>query len=132
MTRAWSALALLCLFPSLSYAQTVTPEQSAPKWAVILATAGPLADGMSTYYALGQSNVREGNPFYSKLFGSDVTRGEIMAFKVGQAALTGGIIYAAGKTNRKAAIGVAIATAVINFGVSYWNIQQAQKAKGVR
>ena len=132
MRRASLALAMLCLIPSLSYAQTVTPDpvpQSAPKWAVILATAGPIADGLTTYHALQVPGIIEGNDFYRQLLGSNVKPGEILAFKVGQAALTGAIIHAGGKHNRKAAIGVAIATAVINFGASYWNVKQANHAR---
>lgn len=129
---------LLCLLPGIASAQA-TP--GTPWWATTLAVAGPLADGLSTVYASRQSGpyarVIEGNGFYGRVFGSDVTAGEIMAFKVGQAALFGAIVHYAGKQpeRRTAAIGVAIATAVINGYVTSLNIRtahQAQRANGGR
>lgn len=104
-------------------------------WATTLAIAGPLADGFSTVYALNQSGpnarVAEGNGFYHKLFGADVKAGEIMAFKVGQAALFGAIIHYASKApeHRAKAIGVAIATAGINFFVASQNMRTAATAR---
>lgn len=120
----------LLLLPSLAHAQD---EKPAPWWATTLAVAGPLADGVSTVYAMKQSGpharVIESNGFYRGLFGADVTSGEVMAFKVGQAALFGAIVHYAGKKDRKAAIGVAILTAGINFTVSALNVRAAQQAR---
>lgn len=112
--------------PGLASAQ---PTEGTPWWATTLAVAGPLADGATTVYALRQPGVVEGNTFYYRLFGSDVKAGEILAFKVGQAALFGAIVHAAGKQNRKAAIGVAVLTFGINVAVSGWNMKQAQRAQ---
>jgi hypothetical protein len=129
-------IAVICFLLSLwclsGIASAQTPQTSAPKWAVVLATAGPIADGLSTHYALGQPGVREGNPFFSHLFGSNVTRNEILGFKVGQAALTGWAVHSVGKVDRKGAIGIALLTAGVNFGVSYWNMKQVEKARGLR
>jgi len=108
------------------------PPQSAPKWAIAMAAAGPLADGITTYHALQQPGTAEGNAFFHHLFGSNVRPGEIFMFKVGQAALTGAVVYAAGKKDRKAAIGAALVMSAINFGVSVMNLRVAQRAKGMR
>lgn len=114
-------------------AHAQTKEQSAPWWATTLAVAGPLADGFSTHYAIGQSGpyarVLEGNTFYHKLFGSNVTRNEILAFKVGQAALMGALVHYQGKSNRKAAIATALITAGINFTVSALNVRNGMLAR---
>lgn len=107
--------------------------QSAPKWAVGLAVAGPLADGISTKWAINQSgpNVRvmEGNTIFHKMFGSNVTSNEILAFKVGQAALMGTLVHYQGKQNRKAAIATALITAGINFTVSALNVKNGMYAR---
>lgn len=121
-------LLLVLLLPSSALAQD---EKPAPKWAVALAVAGPIADGVSTYYALQQPGVIEGNGFYRQLFGADVKPAEILAFKVAQGVLFGAIVHEAGRKNRKAAIGVAIATAAINFTVSAMNYRNAQQARRV-
>lgn len=133
----WGGLcAILCasLWASPAFGQvTEPPKAGTPWWATSLAVAGPLADGMSTVYAMSQSGpyaqIAEGNGFYHKLFGADVKPAEIMAFKVGQAALFGAVVHYAGKQNRKAAIGVAIATAAINFTVSAMNCRNGQHVK---
>jgi len=121
---------VLLLLPVSASAQDGKPS---PWWATTLAVAGPLADGMSTVYAINQSGphakVMEGNTFYHKLFGADVKGAEIMAFKVGQAALFGAIVHYAGQKDRKAAIGVAIATAAINFTVSALNVKNGMLAR---
>jgi hypothetical protein len=127
--KAIATVLLLCL---ASPVLAQEPPQSAPKWAVVLATAGPLADGITTYQALGLPNVQEGNQFYARLFGDDVTRGQILGFKVAQAALTGAVVYAAGKRDRKAAIAGALVMSAINFGVSVLNVHTARKARGMR
>lgn len=107
--------------------------KAAPWWATTLAVAGPLADGLSTVYAIGQSGpqarVMEGNAFYHRLFGSDVKAGEIMAFKVAQAALMGAVVHHAGKRNRAGAISVAVLTAGVNFAVSALNVRVARHAQ---
>lgn len=121
---------VLLLLPASVQAQEAKPS---PWWATSLAVAGPLADGISTVYALKQSGpnarVMEGNAIYARLFGADVKAGEILAFKVGQAALFGAVVHYAGKKERKAAIGVAILTAGINFTVSAMNYRNAQMAR---
>lgn len=135
MNLNWIAIAVYCLgcwcFTGIAHAQTPTP--GTPWWATTLTVAGPLADGLSTVYAINQSGpnarVVEGNAFYHKLFGDDVTGNEIMAFKIGQAALFGTIVHYAGKTNRKAAIGVAVLTFAINITVSAVNVRNAHHAK---
>lgn len=119
------ALSLLCL-SGIAWAQT---PQEAPRWAVVLGASGPLADGASTYWALQHPNVREGNPFFYKLFGSNVQPGEILAFKVGQAALTGAALHYLGKEDRKGAIGLAIVTAAVHFWVSALNVRNGMKAR---
>lgn len=134
MRRRYLVIAIVCFLLSLWALSGVASAQTqeAPKWAVALAASGPLADGVSTYYALQQPDVREANQFYARLFGSDVTPGEILAVKVAQAAVFGAVVHAAGKQHRKAAIGVAILTASIHFAVSAWNVSQAHKARGRR
>lgn len=123
-------LLVLVLLPSPAVAQDGPP---APKWAVALAASGPLADGISTAWAMHQSGpharVGEGNSVYRKLFGADVTGGEILAAKIAQAAVWGAVIHYAGKQNRKAAIGVAIATAAIHFTVSALNVRNGMRAR---
>ena len=118
-------------------APSTTPTQTntsyAPWWATTLAVAGPLADGLSTHYAIGQSGpnarIAEGNGFYSHLFGSDVTRNEILAFKVGQAALSGLIIHYAGKEDRERAIGATLIMAAIHATATAMNIRAARQAQ---
>lgn len=107
-------------------------RRPAPRWATTLAVAGPLADGLTTVYAIRQSgpNVRvsEGNNFYYKLFGADVKPGEIMAFKAGQAALMGAMVHYAGKQSKKMAIGASIVSAAVNFWVSSQNVRAGNMA----
>lgn len=122
-------LALLCLSAISASAQD---GQTAPKWAVGLAVAAPIADGVSTVYAMRQPGVGEGNPFYHTLFGPDVTGGQVMAFKVGQAAVMGVVVHQVGKRSRKGAMALAVVSAGINFGVSALNYRTAQQAKGMR
>jgi hypothetical protein len=104
----------------------------APRWATMLAVAGPLADGLTTVYAIGQSGpnarVVEGNAFYYKLFGADVKPAEIMAFKVGQAALMGSFVHFIGKRSHKAAIAAAILQSAANFFVASQNVRTARSA----
>lgn len=84
--------------------------------------AGPLADGLSTVYALRQSGpqarVIEGNAFYYKLFGSDVKPREILAFKIAQAAVMGYGVHVSGKHSLEKAVGSAILQSAINFWVA--------------
>lgn len=104
-----------------------------PWWATTLAVAGPIADGLSTVYAIRQSGpnarVIEGNGLYYKMFGSDVKPGEIMAFKVAQAALMGTVVHFGGRHSREMAIGTAILQSGINFFVASLNMRTAAKAK---
>ncbi|MDP2054398.1 MAG: hypothetical protein Q8N52_04375 [Acidobacteriota bacterium] len=95
--------------------------------------AGPLADGLSTVYALRQSGpmvkVSEGNGFYHHLFGSDVKAGEILAFKVGQAALMGYAVQVGGKHSREGVIGSAIIQSALHFFVASRNMKTASLAR---
>jgi hypothetical protein len=104
----------------------------APRWATTLAVAGPLADGLTTIYAIRQSGpnarVVEGNRLYYKLFGADVKPAEIMAFKVGQAALMGSFVHFIGKRSQKAAIATAILHSAVNFYVASQNMRTATAA----
>lgn len=121
------------------FATAVSPEAATiarlgtPWWATALAVAGPLADGLSTVYALRQSGptvkVSEGNGFYHRLFGSNVKGGEILAFKVGQAALMGYSVHVTGKNSVKRAVGVALVQSSINFFVASRNMKTASMAK---
>lgn len=121
------------------FATAVSPEgatiarRGAPWWATTLAIAGPLADGLSTVYALGQSGptvkVSEGNGFYHHLFGSDVKASEIMAFKVGQAALMGYAVHVGGRHSREGVIGSAIIQSALHFFVASRNMKTASMAK---
>lgn len=120
------ALGLLCL-SGIAWAQT--PAKPAPWWATSLAVAGPLADGLSTHYALGHPSVREGNPFFAHLFGSNVTRNEILAFKAGQAALYGWVTRSDWNRNRERAIGLLAVNVVVHAVVSGFNIQAARQAR---
>ena len=123
------ALALLCLSAIAAEAQTVR-DRGSPWWATSLAVAGPLADGVSTVYALRQPGTVEGNPFYARLFGSDVSSGQIMAVKIGQAAVMGVVVHQVGKRSRKAAIGLSLLSAGLNLAVSAHNVRTAQRAGG--
>jgi len=132
LAQLFILLALLCLSAIAAEAQTTEPK-GAPWWATTLAVAGPIADGLSTHYAIGQSGpnaqIIEGNGFYYKLFGSDVTSNEIMAFKVGQAALTGLVVHGAGLTHRKAAIAGALIMFSVNAIATGYNLRAAGQAK---
>lgn len=109
----------------------VEPPKGTPWWATSLAVAGPLMDGASTVYAINQSGpkmqIKEGNGLYYRLFGSNVRPGEIMAFKVGQAALMGAIVHAAGKEHR----GLAIGAALVQFAVNAWATSNNLHAAGI-
>jgi len=122
------ALGLLCLSAIAAEAQTVR-DRGSPWWATSLAVAGPLADGLSTRYAMQQPGVREINPVYPLIFGDDVNGDQIMAVKVAQAVVIGTVVHQVGKTNRKQAIGIALVSAAIHFSVSAWNVRQAQQAQ---
>lgn len=114
-------------------AATDAKRSGTPWWAMALTVAGPLADGLSTMYAIKQSGpvakVMEGNSFYHKLFGADVKPGEIMAFKVAQAAVLGLAVHGAGKTSREKAIGSALILGGLQTFVSVMNMRAAETAK---
>lgn len=105
------------------------------KWATALAVAGPLADGLSSWYAMRQSGPVaqsiEGNAFFHHLFGSNVKGSEILAFKVGQAALLGALVYhhSRSRQDREVAIFAAVMTAAIHSVVTVRNLQVAQRVK---
>ncbi len=123
----------------VAFATPVTPEaisitpRSAPWWATTLAVAGPLADGLTTVYALRQSGpqgkVMEGNTFYHKLFGADVKPREILAFKIAQAAFMGYGVHVSGRHSLEKAVGSAVMQAAINFWVSSRNLRTAATAR---
>lgn len=108
-------------------------RRGAPWWPTALAIAGPLADGFSTMYAMRQSGpnarVAEGNGLFHKLFGSDVTAGEILAFKVAQAALVGYGVRVTSKSSLEKAVGSALLQSAVNFWVTSQNMRNAARAK---
>lgn len=118
---------------------TVSPEAASitrrgtPWWPTALAIAGPLADGLSTVYAMRRSGpnarVVEGNGFYHKLFGANVKAREIMAFKVAQAAFMGYGVHVGGKHSLERAVGSAILQSAVNFWVASRNMKAASLAK---
>ena len=67
----------------------VPETRSAPWWATAISVALPVADGLSTFYALQQPGTAEGNRFFHHLFGSNVRPAEILGFKVAQGAVMG-------------------------------------------
>lgn len=118
------ALSLWCL-SGVAWAQT----QEAPRWAVVLGASGPLADGASTYWAMGSPNVKENNPFFHHLFGSNVQPGEILGVKIAQAALTGAAVHYIGQQDRKSAIGFAVVSAAAHFLVSAINVRNGRQGR---
>ena len=111
---------------------TMAPRRT-PRWVTTLAVAGPLADGLSTYWAIHQSGhgaaVTEGNGVFGRIFGSDVTPGEILAFKVGQAALSGLATHFASEETRPNVILSAIISVGIHGTVSARNIKNGRQAR---
>lgn len=137
-----SSEAILPAVPASGFvalATGVTPEaistdsRDAPRWATMLAIAGPLADGLSTVYALRQTGphaqVKEGNSFYTKLFGANVKSHEIMALKVVQAAFMGYGVHAGARKNMERAIGSAILQSAVNLFVASRNMKSAAAAR---
>ena len=153
-------LALLCLLPSLASAQIVIPDpilssrsavewwnlpagvtaervspviRPAPWWLTGLAVAGPLADGLSTYYAMQQSGpvakVVENNRFFHHVFGSNVRPGEILAFKLGQAVIMGYGVHAGYRNDKEKAIGIALMQAVMGGWYAARNLDNAARAR---
>jgi len=118
---------------AVAFESSLIERGGTPWWATTLAVAGPLADGLSTVYALRQSGpnvkVREGNAFYHHLFGSDVKAREIMAFKVAQAALVGYAVHVGGRHSVEAVVGSAIIQSAIHFFVASQNMKNAALAK---
>lgn len=123
----------------VAFARPIAPAalsnsaRPAPWWATTLAVAGPLADGLSTYYGIKQSGpnarVAEGNGFYHHLFGANVKPSEILAFKVAQAALMGYGVHAVGRQSRERAIGSALIQGAVHAVVSVLNMKNAAKAR---
>jgi hypothetical protein len=104
-------------------------------WATTMAVAGPLADGLSTWWAMRQSGPRarvgEGNAFFHMLFGDNVKGSEILAFKVGQAALFGAFTHYVAKIDKERAVGSAILVASAHAVVTVFNVKNGLKAKRV-
>ena len=103
-------------------------------WSITtMAVAGPLADGLSTYWAMKQSgpyaSVAEGNGFYHKLFGDDVKPGEILGFKIGQAAAMGLITHFASEKHRAHVIVTAAMSAVLHGFASTINIKNGRAVR---
>jgi len=125
--------------PVIPHAATVAmPRLEAPAkrtpWAfTALAVAGPLADGISTYWAIKQSGpiarVAEGNAFFHHLFGSNVTPGEILAFKIVQATVMGLNAHYTPPNRRERAIFAAVSSAVIFGVVSTMNVRGGLAAR---
>jgi len=113
---------------------TGLPQRLHWGWAVV-AALGPLADGISTKWGIEQSGpvarVVEGNVFYHKLFGSNVTANEILAFKVGQAALSAWLArrpFTHGDQKEKIIGGVLINVA-LHSTVSVLNVRNGLKVR---
>lgn len=111
------------------------PDGQSIWWATTMAVAGPLADGLSTWWAMRQSGARarvgEGNGFFHMLFGDNVKGSEILAFKVGQAALVGAFTHYVAKIDKERAIGSAILVASVHAVVTVFNVKNGLKAKRV-
>lgn len=99
----------------------------------LLAVAAPLADGASTWWGMSQSGpavaVVEGNGFYHKLFGANVTGGKIMAFKIGQATVNGLATHFAPKDRRANAIFGAVFSGALHGYVSVGNVRNGRFAR---
>ena len=139
MISAEAVLSVTSPASLVPFAVSVAPEGTSvakrrtPWWATTLAVAGPLADGLSTVYALRQSGpnarVSEGNGFYRHLFGSDVKAREIMAFKAAQAALAGYAVKVGGGYSLETVVGSAIIQSAIHFFAASQNMKNASLAK---
>lgn len=121
--RSLSHAGLLCGLLSLWCLSGIASAQT-PTWAVVLATAGPLADGASTYYALQQPGLGEGNPLFSRF-----TPGGILAVKIGEAAVLGVVVQRIGRTHRRRAIWLAVGLTVVHGSVTAWNLRLAQRQR---
>jgi hypothetical protein len=137
-TALTQALASTTLPPAIEPVASVTEEQ--PKsskrtpWGITaIAVAAPIADGFSTYWAMKQSGpharVGESNGFYHQLFGSDVKPGEILGFKIGQAALMGVITHFAPESHRARTIVTATMSAVLHGFASTINIKNGRAVR---
>ncbi len=98
------AIAVFTAVPSFAQSADATEPQHKPmsKWWAAAVAAGPMIDGATTWWAMSQSGpgmkIREGNGFYTKLFGPDVKAWQIMAFKTGQAAILAYGMHEIGKS----------------------------------
>ena len=137
-TAFTQTLASASLPPAIEPVALLTDTQPKPSkrthWGITtLAVAGPLADGLSTYWAIRQSGpharVAEGNGFYHKLFGQDVKPGEILGFKVGQAAVMGLVTHFAGENHRAHMIVTAAMSAVLHGFASTVNIKNGRAVR---
>lgn len=105
------------------------------KWWVAAVAAGPLIDGATTWWAIGQSGpamtIREGNGFYHKLFGPDPKGWQVMAFKTGQAAVLAWGVHEIGKN--KEGVERVIYSVLMNCAVSgvasTLNIRRGMRAR---
>lgn len=134
-TLVISDRAVLAAFPESVPAERPTVQTRTPNWATAVAFAGPLADGASTCWAMAQSGpsvrVREGNGLYHKVFGSDVSCGNVLTVKALQSVLSGLAVKYAGGHSREAAIGSALMQGVLHAVVSGWNVRNGLKARRV-
>jgi hypothetical protein len=137
-TAFTQTLASTPLLPAIEPVALLTETQPRPSkrthWGITtLAVAGPLADGLSTYWALKQSGpyarVEEGNTFYHKLFGNDVKPGEILGVKIGQAAVMGLVTHFAGEDYRARMIVTAAMSAVLHGVASTINIKNGRAVR---
>lgn len=104
-------------------------EKKANKWATISAVAGPLADGLSTQWAMNQSGpnvqIAEGNP----IFGKNPSGGKILGIKALQAAISGLLTHYGGKTHPESANVFGFGTGAINGTAAAFNIKNGLHAK---
>lgn len=137
-TALTQTLASTSLPPAIQPVEFLPETQPKPSkrthWSITtLAVAGPLADGFSTYWAIKQSGphaqVAEGNTFYHKMFGQDVKPGEILGFKIGQAAVMGLVTHFAGEKYRPHMLVTAAASAVLGGFASTINIKNGRAVR---
>lgn len=127
-------IVLLVLLPATVTAQTTELSKWWTVGVPIVAAAGPMFDGATTWWAMEQSgphaDAMEGNPFFHTVFGDDVKPLEIFAFKAGQAALTAAATHYLLKTGKKKRIASAlIANVVTHATIGTMNIKNGRKVR---
>lgn len=101
----------------------------AGKWATALAVLGPLADGISTKWAMDQSGpnmkIAEGNP----IFGKNASGNKILGIKAGQAALQGLLTHLAREIAPNSARVAGVSSALIGGIPAAMNVRNGLKAR---